>query len=161
MRLANFPIRSTNARLGAMFHRQIIEEAAEVFGEVGCAGVPAARVERQAFGRQGIEAPRNLGTAVAKRGGLRRQAIMSSSSPSSGVSGGRLGKRGRHRRAIQKRSDPARRCRIAHQPTSARRRPARVERVEMLGRHVGQCAADQGTLDFTFRRADLGFRRPG
>ncbi len=60
----------TNARLGAMFHRQVIEKTAEVFGEVGVRGRTGARGRTRDTwppGRQGSRGPEDNG---AQRRGM-------------------------------------------------------------------------------------------
>ena len=58
------------ARLRAVFHRQVFEEPVQVLGEIAGAGVSASRVDRQAFGDECVEAPGNLGTSGSERGNL-------------------------------------------------------------------------------------------
>ena len=58
------------ARFGAVLHREVFEEAVQVFGEIAGTGKAPCRVEFQAFGDERLEAPGNLGAAAPERGHL-------------------------------------------------------------------------------------------
>ena len=62
------------AGLGAMLHRQVVEEPPQVLGQVACAGVSAVGVEVEALVDQGVEAPGDFGTSCPERRG--RAAVL-------------------------------------------------------------------------------------
>ena len=55
------------AGLGAMLHGQVVQESAQVFGQVAGAGIAAGRVEARHFADQGIEAPGDLRASGPER----------------------------------------------------------------------------------------------
>ena len=145
-----------NARLGAVLHRQVIEEPAQVLGEVAGAGISAIRLEFQALGDQGIEAPGESGgiaPAATARGAGSRSACASISRTGSRAGWGREGGlAGEHLE-----EDQAEGVDVGPLVDGVGRgRAAGVERVEVLGRHVGQRAADQGAVE-PRPRADSGW----
>ncbi len=91
------------------------------------------------------------GRRERNEGGWRRQATMRSMVSSSGVPGGGSGKGGSPVNNSKKIS-PSRVDVGTLVDCVGGRRAVGIECVEMLGRHVGQCAPDERAVDFAFRR---------
>ena len=151
------------AGLRAMFHRQVIEEPAQVFGQVTGRGESPVWVRVQALSDQRVETPGDLGTQSAQRGHWRAATIRHSEANRLSLrqTCGRL----REGRAAGDHLEQDQPERIEIRPlvnVADAGRTLRVERIEVLGRHVGKGPAQQCLVGLLARnRAGAPSRRQG